>query len=645
MHTDMENGTKDAVTGLAAFDDLDPISTVSALNLMPELEPPVAPSRPTMRPSVRGGRSLPPPPPTASRAPASLQPPSMRPSSASAAPGVRSVPPPPPTASRPVGVHSVPPPVPARASTNMEMFDEPEAEASDFDQAAPTQSFSRPSDVEPAQLAALPVRRAPAAASRRTPGDDTGLLELSATTVATDIDMDWDDEEMVTKMRDETPSVNLRVGRPLTYDDVAPQVTSMALSAGPALISVGGRPSPFPPPLQGAQAAPYAVSVPPPGRLPSAVPTSYEDDAATRVRARSSISSAPQPVLRPFVGTLPAEPTAVDLEQWPEARPSLRKPLWLAAGVVGAALLFFAARALFGAPETGTVTLAAEPRDATVEVDGRPLTGQTSPFSLQGLTPGIDHELRVSRPGYDAQTLHFVLEPGEVKALPEVSLAELPSGFAIDSVPGGARILVDGQALAPVTPARISDLSAGLHTLRLELDGYAAWETQVIVSEHEMMALPTASLVRVEAAAAQAVAAAAPAAPEPAEVAAVQTSPRKVSAREKRKAARAARRAAKHASAKPSRSAKVAVAPRPRIKAPAAAPVSGKFGILRINSRPWSQIFVDGRPAGNTPQMSLKLAAGTHEVKLVNKQMGMQKKFSVSIAAGKTATKIVNLID
>ena len=47
----------DEGTGLHAFDDLDPISTVSALNVMPVAEAPVAPRR-----------SAPPPPPRRSGA-------------------------------------------------------------------------------------------------------------------------------------------------------------------------------------------------------------------------------------------------------------------------------------------------------------------------------------------------------------------------------------------------------------------------------------------------------------------------------------------------------------------------------------------------------------------------------------------------
>ena len=39
-------------------------------------------------------------------------------------------------------------------------------------------------------------------------------------------------------------------------------------------------------------------------------------------------------------------------------------------------------------------------------------------------------------------------------------------------------------------------------------------------------------------------------------------------------------------------------------------------GTLVINSQPWSQIFVDGRRRGNTPQPSLRVPAGQHRIRL-----------------------------
>jgi hypothetical protein len=66
-------------------------------------------------------------------------------------------------------------------------------------------------------------------------------------------------------------------------------------------------------------------------------------------------------------------------------------------------------------------------------------------------------------------------------------------------------------------------------------------------------------------------------------------------------------------------------------------------GTLRINSRPWAQVIVDGKVVGNTPQLGLQLRAGKHKVKLVNEPMAMSKTIRVWIAPGETQTQILNL--
>ena len=69
------------------------------------------------------------------------------------------------------------------------------------------------------------------------------------------------------------------------------------------------------------------------------------------------------------------------------------------------------------------------------------------------------------------------------------------------------------------------------------------------------------------------------------------------------------------------------------------------MGTLRVNTRPWSKVFVDGRLVGNTPQFNIPLKAGTHKVKLVNDQMGLTKTVKVSVKGGQTVTKVINLIN
>jgi PEGA domain len=63
-------------------------------------------------------------------------------------------------------------------------------------------------------------------------------------------------------------------------------------------------------------------------------------------------------------------------------------------------------------------------------------------------------------------------------------------------------------------------------------------------------------------------------------------------------------------------------------------------GTLRINSRPWAQVFVDGRYVGNTPQFGISVPPGKHSVRLLNPQLGMVKAISLSVGAGETVTRV-----
>jgi hypothetical protein len=79
---------------------------------------------------------------------------------------------------------------------------------------------------------------------------------------------------------------------------------------------------------------------------------------------------------------------------------------------------------------------------------------------------------------------------------------------------------------------------------------------------------------------------------------------------------------------------------------PPAAPASagkGAPGTLRINSRPWSQVFIDGRLIGNTPQMAVSVPAGRYTVRLSNPELGMSKTITIQIAAGELVTRIETL--
>jgi hypothetical protein len=70
---------------------------------------------------------------------------------------------------------------------------------------------------------------------------------------------------------------------------------------------------------------------------------------------------------------------------------------------------------------------------------------------------------------------------------------------------------------------------------------------------------------------------------------------------------------------------------------------SAALGTLRINSRPWSEVYLDGRLIGNTPQMAVRVPVGRHTVRLSNAELGMSKTIHVQVAAGELVTRVESL--
>jgi hypothetical protein len=106
---------------------------------------------------------------------------------------------------------------------------------------------------------------------------------------------------------------------------------------------------------------------------------------------------------------------------------------------------------------------------------------------------------------------------------------------------------------------------------------------------------------------------------------------------------------ARHEQSEPQDTESSEPAPNEEPATPNAAPLQaaspGSPGTLRINSRPWSQVFVDGRSIGMTPQLNVSVPAGEHSVHLVNPEFGMTKTFTVSVSAGESVTRVETLED
>ena len=117
----------------------------------------------------------------------------------------------------------------------------------------------------------------------------------------------------------------------------------------------------------------------------------------------------------------------------------------------------------------GEIVVTSQPAGATVEVDGRPWR-QTTPTAVTALGPGR-HEVRVSASGHGAVEQSLVLARGG-RAAVEVALPDVQRALALESVPSGARVFIDGQPQKGRTPMTVSVTQDDFHELRFELDGY-----------------------------------------------------------------------------------------------------------------------------------------------------------------------------
>ena len=502
-----------------------------------------------------------------------------------------------------------------------------------------------------------------------------------------ELDMDWDDDELATQIYDKPgPSSPGTIGGsdPHSFDD-APIMTG---AAPPSL----GKPSHMPmldettkPPLPApGNPSPFAPksSGPKPG-----IPSPFDDDPFER------LSSAPPSAPPALPRITPREATAVT-----RTTGNRSNLIWVALAVLLLGGLGLGGWMFLRPAEPGTIRLNTTPRDAVVLLDETPVQGTASPFVIANVEPNTVHLIEVRKHGFQTWSLQVTLVPGQQLDLPDVELeaeegsevASGPTGFSITSNPVGAKVFVDGNELPQRTPITVSDLTPGAHTIRLEMDGRAGWESTVNVTAGQVMALQPVTLGQAR------VAVRFLSDPSGAEVTLRRGTDRRslgdtptrsdidlsggawtiemertgyqtwtqtlsVPAGEEvftveAELERTERIATSDPVMRPimrpymrpdSRMDPVVIMRDPVMMDPVMTMVAamGGNGTLRINSRPWSQVYVDGRMIGNTPQMSIQLSAGRHRVSLVNPDFDIRKTITVNIAAGETITRIVNLND
>jgi hypothetical protein len=320
-------------------------------------------------------------------------------------------------------------------------------------------------------------------------------------------------------------------------------------------------------------------------------------------------------------------------------------------------------------------------------------TSTASPFVLANVEPG-EHLIEVRKRGFSTWATPVELASGQTLQLPAVALvpeAGTPTpvagavpdtagdaqgtGFRLDTVPSGASVFVDERRLDRTTPITVTDLAPGTHTIRAELTNYAPWTGQIDVTANQVQQLPRAVLtlrqisVRFESE------------PSGARVTLVRGSERRNVGETPITAAvdatggpwtvemaRAGYEGWSEALSPPSGQAEHTVRATLTEREHVAAHRGGRRGgshhesggdteaphrggessgggpgTLRVNTTPWSQVFVDGRLVGNTPQMNISLSAGRHTITLVNSEFNIRERVPVTIRAGQTETVIRRL--
>jgi hypothetical protein len=144
----------------------------------------------------------------------------------------------------------------------------------------------------------------------------------------------------------------------------------------------------------------------------------------------------------------------------------------LAAAPVGAAS---------GAP--GEVTVISSPGGAVVGIDGSGV-GQTSdgstPPLILSVSPG-QHTLMISKQGYQVYVGTITVASGVPQTVAVTLSENPPAGYIlIQSTPGSASATVDGGTVH-ITPANVSGLSPGTHTVQVTMPGFQPWTKAVTV--------------------------------------------------------------------------------------------------------------------------------------------------------------------
>jgi len=275
----------------------------------------------------------------------------------------------------------------------------------------------------------------------------------------------------------------------------------------------------------------------------------------------------------------------------------------------------------------GAIVVRSDPPGASVFIDGQEVSGLT-PIELPHVSADETHEIQVKKKGYETAVQTITLKADERRELPFELKQALSGGVRISSIPPGAKIYLNGTYMGD-TPTSLSDLSPGKHTVKLVKEGYTAWEQEVIVRASDELDLPVVTLqeafgklnIHVT-----------PWADVYYKGKKLGTTP----LANIRLQEGTHKLVLKNPPLKIEKELRVKIMANQHIKESVDLREGIAKGKLKINVKPWADVYLDGKRVGETPLEPLELTPGEYFVLVKNEKLGKQKSSRVTIEPNKT---------
>lgn len=125
------------------------------------------------------------------------------------------------------------------------------------------------------------------------------------------------------------------------------------------------------------------------------------------------------------------------------------------------------------------LTITINPPDAVVMIDNSVIP----PTGLAGtLTAVGDHELKISRAGYDAKSLHVTLRQGQNKLQYMLDSSKRQPRLIVTAAQPGAIVWIDDQLIGPA-PYQNSEITPGAHKVKVASEGFQDYVRNVNIQE------------------------------------------------------------------------------------------------------------------------------------------------------------------